>query len=221
MENSLNITAVNGWALPVDWFHEQVSKAFPDSNIRVICPENPSDTHEAEILLGSLPADLYIGYSLGSLWLLLNRKLLPQKAIKALLAPILAFSRERQMGGKTSETQLKFLIRILEKNPENKSPLVNFFSNCEVPFPDSLLNKVSHREVLIKGLNFLLNIWVPGNSTDDFMAIVGENDIFLDPVKLKMQIPNLEVVGNSGHAPQSLLDCLAKRIFNGSLDKII
>ena len=77
MDNISTITAISGWALPRKWFANEVATAFPGAKIQVIYPETPEKIEEAEIILRQYPADLYIGYSLGSLWLLKYSHLLP------------------------------------------------------------------------------------------------------------------------------------------------
>jgi len=51
MDEILTITAVSGWALPRQWFAEEVATAFPGSQIEVIYPETPEKPEEAEKLL--------------------------------------------------------------------------------------------------------------------------------------------------------------------------
>ena len=57
MDKILTITAVSGWALPRQWFAEEVATAFPGSQIEVIYPETPEKSEEAEKLLRQYPAD--------------------------------------------------------------------------------------------------------------------------------------------------------------------
>ena len=99
------IKAICGWAISKKWFGEIIYNYFPGSNICVIYPENPFDSMEAKNLLSTHHStDLIIGYSLGSLWLLHNRRFLSTYKIKALLAPIFGFSKESGLGGKIPES---------------------------------------------------------------------------------------------------------------------
>ena len=127
MEEKHKITAISGWAIPRTWYAEQIQKAFPYSNIQVIYPENPENEEEAKYLLNQYQSQLYIGYSLGSLWLLKHHIYLPQNCDKAILAPILAFLNTSNLGGKTSEGQLKYLIKILNDSSSKKEVLKDFF----------------------------------------------------------------------------------------------
>ena len=207
----MRITAISGWAIPTEWFSEQIEKYFKNSEINVIYPSNPFDIQEARIMLGERPADLYLGYSLGSLWMFRHHELFPKKSIKAVLAPILAFTKEHNMGGKTTSAQLNYLIKLLKKN-EDENPLVDFYTNCDIPFPRLLLKTLPSRSILIKGLEFLQSVIASKGSVFDFKVIVGDNDIFLDAIKLKNLIPQTQIVSGAGHAPDQLLKTLAKII---------
>jgi hypothetical protein len=209
MENSLRITAVSGWALPPEWFHGQIEYYFPDAKIKVLYPSNPGDSQEAERLLKSAKSDLYIGYSLGSLWLMTYLKMLPESAVKVVLAPILAFCSERDRGGKTPETKLKYLKRRLARNPEDPSPLQEFYLDSKIQISDALFEKVPENEVLLKGLEFLHTAPIPDIDELIAIALVGKEDKFLEGDKLKNYLPQLEIIPDAGHAPGPLLQRLA------------
>ena len=205
----MKITAISGWAIPTEWFSEQIGKYFKNSEINVIYPMDPFDTEEARLKLNEKPADLYVGYSLGSLWMIRHRELFPKSSIKAVLAPILAFTKEHDMGGKTTSLQLNYLIKLLKRST-SEEPLVDFYANCDIPFPRVLLRTLPSRSILIKGLEFLQSVIASKNSLMDYKVIVGDNDVFLDAIKLKNLIPQTEIVLGAGHAPDQLLSRLAK-----------
>ena len=207
----MRITAISGWAIPPEWFSEQIEKYFANSEIHVIYPSNPFDTEEARKKLNEKPADLYLGYSLGSLWMFRHRDLFPKKSIKAVLAPILAFTKEHNMGGNTTSAQLDYLIKFLKRSDGEKS-LVDFYANCDIPFPRILLKTLPSRSILIRGLEFLQSVIASKNSVFDFKVVVGDNDVFLDAIKLKNLIPQTQIVSGAGHAPDQLLSKLAKII---------
>ncbi|PIQ97484.1 MAG: hypothetical protein COV67_03920 [Nitrospinae bacterium CG11_big_fil_rev_8_21_14_0_20_56_8] len=209
----MNIFAVSGWALPAEWFREQVREYFPSAQVKCFYPRNPFVRDEAVRELNTHRADLYIGYSMGSLWLMKYRDLLPPDSVKALLAPILAFLKERDMGGKTGETQLKYFIKILKRNSRNKnSALLDFYSSCDFPFSRALIEDIPDAETLIRGLEFLATESVSEEACCTFKAITGEKDIFLDAKRLKNLIPHLEVVDSAGHSPSLLLERLASLV---------
>lgn len=202
----LQIVAISGWAISAKWFHAEIQKHFPHAEIRVLTPLFPSDTLEAEQLLQANPADIYLGYSMGSLWLLKNQSFLPADARKVLIAPILAFARERQRGGKTSESQLNYLLQIMKREPDKQQPLLNFYDHCEIPFPKSFLDDVPDRETLVRGLEFLSTAAVEGDSAADFLTLLGENDVFVDAEELKCHIHHLHILKGVAHPPGKLLE---------------
>lgn len=209
MEKALTITGVSGWALPKEWFHGQIEKHFPKATINVLYPSNPGDSQEAEHLLKSAKTDLYIGYSLGSLWLMTHCQMLPKTSSKAILSPILAFSRERDRGGVISDTNLKYLMRQLKRNPKDLSPVREFYSNAEIQISDRWLNDVPENEVLLNGLEFLQTAPVPEIKDLNAIALVGREDKFLDGEKLQRYFPDLEIIPSANHAPDLLLKRLA------------
>ena len=81
----------------------------------------------------------------------------------------------------------------------------NFYANCNIPFPRILIKNLPSRSILIKGLEFLQSVIASKNSVLDFKVIVGDNDVFLDAIKLKKLIPQTEIVLGAGHAPDRLL----------------
>ena len=214
MEKKLTITAISGWAVPETWFAEQIREVFPGSDVHVVYPENPENEEEAQNILSRFPTQLYIGYSLGSLWLLKYQDHLPSNCHKAILAPILAFLNTGRLGGKTSEAQLKYLIKILSQDSNKTDVLRDFFFHADLPYPENQIKKIPGRKTLIRGLKFLKNNSVTGKETNDFLSIIGENDTFLDAGVLRGHIPHLEIVENAGHSPTPLLKQLAKKLLN-------
>ena len=208
----LTITAISGWAVPESWFADQVKISFPNSNIKIVYPEDPESAAEAKILLSQFQSKIYIGYSLGSLWLLKYQRFLPKNCKKAIIAPILAFLEKNNLGGKTSESQLKILIKFLSHNTNKTKVLKDFFSFADLPYPDSKVDTIRDIKTLIRGLEFLQNTSVTGKETNDFLSIIGENDTFIDAGKLKIHIPHLKIVIGAGHSPTPLLNKLAETL---------
>jgi hypothetical protein len=212
MAKTLTITAVSGWAIPKTWFATEITTAFPGSQANIIYPHNPDDPEEAKLMLNQYPADLYIGYSLGSLWLLKYQNLLPKTSEKALIAPILSFLEKDGLGGNTSETQLKYLARILKQSPDKQATLKSFFSYSDLPFPENFIDEIPDREVLIRGLEFLQNFQAKGDDAKIFLSIVGENDSFINGDLLKKHITHLDIIQGVSHAPGDLLKHLANQL---------
>ncbi len=211
METAKRITAICGWAVPSAWFEETVRSFFPKFDVLAVYPNSPRDPKEAEKILQDRVSDLYIGYSMGSLWLLHHRKLIPDNAIKALIAPILSFIKEDKRGGKTASVQLLYLLKTLKKRPEESKPIINFFAQCNLSNGEDLLGDIPPNDVLVEGLEFLRDIKVEGNTSEGFLSYLGDKDPFLE-TDLKKHIPNLEVVVDCDHAPNKMLKALSERL---------
>ena len=212
MDYISTITAISGWALPRKWFANEVANAFPGARVQIVYPESPENLEEARVLLSRYPADLYIGYSLGSLWLLKYRHLLPDTCIKALLAPILSFLNKDDFGGTTSETQLKYMIRSLKQGSDQSTTVKSFFSHCDLPFSEEMIEDIPDRDVLLRGLEFLKACKAEREDAKNFLSILGENDIFINGNILRTHIPDLDIIQGVGHAPGNLLNHLAGRL---------
>jgi len=210
MEKNITITAISGWAIPQSWFAEQLKFAFPNSQLKIIYPENPSSKEEARNILKLFPSQLYIGYSLGSLWLLKYQSFLPQDCKKALISPILAFLDKGNLGGKTSESQLKYLIKLLTRSSNYEEVLRKFFFDAKLPYPEAYAHEIVDKAILIKGLQFLKDSSVTEKDTNEFISIIGEDDTIVDAEVLKKHIPHLKIIKGVGHSPIPLLNKLAK-----------
>tara|TARA_B100000686_G_scaffold327665_1_gene386781 strand:+ start:1199 stop:1846 length:648 start_codon:yes stop_codon:yes gene_type:complete len=208
----LKLTAICGWAVPPLWFGELIRQQFIGVSVNAIYPQDPQDENEAKSILDKISSDLIIGYSLGSLWLLYHRKFINPKIQIALLAPTLAFPCESMLGGKISKAKLKCLIKVMSRNPYDNSSLFDFYRMFELESPDSLIEEFIDRTVLLRGLNFLNTQRAPTHFGEVHIAIIGENDPFLDPNTLKIYIPNLTILPQTGHHPKPLLKALFDRL---------
>jgi len=201
----MKIIAACGWGISSSWFAGEVEKAFPGAEVRVIAP--PADGEH--LLTGGDEADLYLGYSLGSLWLVEQRHHIPPQAAKALLAPILAFPREKGLGGKIAATELRVLIRSLSRGGDAREILSRFHASAGLGQDAALLPPAPDIPHLIRGLEYLKDTTVSGGQAGGFLALLGEADPLLDSQAMKDHIPGLEIVEKTGHAPLPLLKRLA------------
>ncbi len=211
MEKTKRITAICGWAVPSIWFERTVQSFFPECEVKAVYPKYPKDKKEAEQILQKTKSDLYLGYSMGSLWLLHHRELIPTNSVKALIAPILSFIKEDKRGGKTASVQLLYLLKTIKKRPKESKPIINFFLQCNLSNSEKLLENIPENDTLIAGLEFLRDIKVEGDKTEDFISYLGDKDPFMG-TDLKDLIPNLKIIANCDHAPDKLLKALAEQL---------
>ncbi len=213
MAKRLNITAVCGWAIPELWFSGLVEKSFPDSDVRVLYPTHPHDRDEAKDLIEEKPCDIYIGHSLGSLWLLFHKDLLIKGSAKIMLAPIIDFT-DCDKGSKISSSKIKYLIRQIRNQADYAPYIMEFFNLCRIDIPTIFLKQIHCRETLLEGLEFLLKFSANGISLNDCICLVGDADALIDSEKLNNVIPQLHIVQGAEHGPEKLLRALIKfRLF--------
>ncbi len=205
----MKITAICGWALPEEWFRQLVSSYFPEAEVRACYPKNPENKKEAIEVFDSKP-DWVIGYSLGSLWLLVHKNNIPPQTKVALMAPILAFPAEKNLGGKTPFGKLKYQKKMLSSSEDYLTSLKGFFDLSEIRLPENDLQQPYRREILIRGLDFLETVSVSPQTAKDCVAIAGLRDPLLDGNQLKELIPHLTLVEECGHSPHKLLSHLAQ-----------
>ena len=209
MERKINITAVCGWALSEEWFCQLVKNHFPEAEIQAHYPRDPENENEAAEVLG-LHSDWVIGYSLGSLWLLTHKNKIPKQTKIVLLAPILAFSSEKNLGGKTPIGKLKYQKKILGSSKDYWTTLKNFFDLSGIEFHENALHQSMSRETLIRGLEFLESTSVSPDAAQGCMAFAGLRDPLLDAHRLKELIPQLILLEQCSHSPHKMLSRLAQ-----------
>ena len=210
METKIKITAICGWALPEDWFRQLVEGFFPRAEVRACYPKNPEDEVEAATHLAPQP-DWVIGYSLGSLWLLYHKNKIPSGTRVVLMAPILAFPAEKQLGGKTPLGKLKYQKKMLNSSEDYAAALKGFFDLSGIRLPENDLREPYDRDILIRGLDFLETASVSPQSAEGCTAITGLRDPLLDGNRLKELIPHLNLVEGCDHSPHKLLSFLAQQ----------
>ena len=152
MEAKIKITAICGWALPEEWFRQLVESYFPEARVQAHYPKNPENKEEAAEIFNSKP-DWIIGYSLGSLWLLHHKNQIPPQTKIILMAPILAFPAEKNLGGTTPLGKLIYQKKMLSSSKDYLTSLKGFFDLSGIRLPENDLQQPYSREVLIRGLD--------------------------------------------------------------------
>lgn len=214
METKIKIAAICGWALPEEWFCQLVESYFPKAVVKAHYPKDPESKEEATTIFDSKP-DWVIGYSLGSLWLLLHKNNIPPQTKVILMAPILAFPAEKKLGGKTPVTKLNYQKKMLSSSKNYLTSLKGFFDLSGIRLPENNLQQPYSRETLIRGLDFLETVNVSPQAAQDCLAITGLRDPLLDGNQLKELIPHLILVEKCDHSPHKLLSHLAQQYDEG------
>lgn len=210
MEAKTKITAICGWALPEEWFCQLVESYFPEAEVLAHYPKNPENREQAAEIFDSKP-DCIIGYSLGSLWLLHHKNQIPPQTKIILMAPILAFPAEKNLGGTTPLGKLNYQKRLLNSSKDFLTSLKGFFDLSGIRLPENDLQQPYSREVLIRGLDFLETVSVSPETSQGCVAVTGLRDPLLDGNRLKELIPHLTLLERCDHSPHKLLSHLAER----------
>jgi hypothetical protein len=209
MEKKIKITAICGWALSEEWFGQLVSSHFPEAEVRTHYPKNPESKEEAIEVFDPNP-DWAIGYSLGSLWLLVHKNIIPPQTKIILMAPILAFPAEKNLGGKTPLGKLKYQKKLLSSSEDYLASIKGFFDLSGIRLPDKDFPQPYTKEILIRGLDFLETAGVSPQTAHDCFAITGLRDPLLDGNQLKELIPHLVLMEECDHSPHKMLSHLAQ-----------
>lgn len=190
-----------GWAVPEAWFASLARNAFPAAE-HVFIAAAPDALARLE---KAGPFDWVAGYSLGSLLLLGAAEQAGRIGRVALLAPIFAFPREAELGGRIAAGQVRQLARWLRRDP--RAALADFYARAglDVP-PEGALVKV---EDLLWGLERLEKDRAEPPLPAGWSAWCGANDALLDAVRLQALAPSVQIIAGATHHPAVLLRAFA------------
>lgn len=192
-----------GWATPQAWFAPLAREAFPGSE-HVFVDATPGAWARLE---AAGPYDWLAGYSLGALLLLADAAHAGRLGRVALLAPIFAFAREDQAGGRVARTQVRYLARWLQRDPA--AALADFYERAGLVVPPRIPMDVSESD-LLWGLEQLEHVRVPAALPEGWRAWCGDDDALLDAARLRMLVPELRRVPGGTHHPRALLHAFAR-----------
>jgi len=198
----MKIAWILGWAVPEAWFEPLARAAFPRAAHRFVAAEPDALLK----LAAEAPFDWVAGYSLGTLLLLAGAIQAGSWGKVALLAPIFAFPREADLGGKVFRAQLRHFARQLARDP--RAALADFYhrAGLDVP-PDAAAQTL---ESLLWGLERLENERVAPPLPAGWRAWCGADDALLDAARLHAIEPSVTIVGGATHHPAGLLRAFAE-----------
>ena len=194
-----------GWALPETWFASLVRDAFPQAQHTYIA-SSPRTWHEVAAA-GQL--DWMTGYSLGAHLLLREGLGHPASTRVALLAPIFAFAREEDAGGRIAGAQVQYLARWLRR--DRPAALADFYQRAGLELRPEQIADVT-LEDLAWGLSQLAHERARPRVPPNWRAWCGADDPLLDAAKLHALAPGVDVVPGATHHPRALLRAMAKAI---------
>jgi hypothetical protein len=150
-----------------------------------------------------------VGYSLGSLLLLREAARANQLGRVALLAPIFAFPREAELGGRVAQTQVRQLSRWLRRDAP--AALADFYARAGLEVPQKHVPAVT-TDALLWGLEHLENDRAEPPLPANWRAWCGVNDALLDATRLCQLAPSVQIVAGATHHPAALLSAFAEEV---------
>ncbi len=192
-----------GWAVPAAWFAPLARQALPDAEHTLVAagPDALAQLEKAG------PFDWVAGYSLGSLLLLREAARADRLGRVVLLAPIFAFPREAELGGRVAQTQVRQLFRWLRRDA--RAALADFYERAglDVPQEDA---PATATDDLWWGLERLENDRAEPFIPPGWRAWCGANDPLLDAARLHALAPAVQIVARATHHPAALLRAFAE-----------
>jgi len=194
---------VLGWAVPEAWFADLARAALPGAG-HVFVEAGPEAISQLE-MQGAF--DWIVGYSLGTHLLLSEAERASRLGRVALLAPIFAFPREAELGGRVARAQVRQLARWLRREPA--AALADFYRCAGLDVPDEL-GPTAGTQNLRWGLERLENGSVRPPLPAGWCAWCGADDALLDVARLQVIAPEIQIVAGATHHPTALLRAWAE-----------
>jgi hypothetical protein len=162
-----------------------------------------------------------VGYSLGALLLMAEPIRAARLGRVRLLAPIFAFPREAQLGGRISQAELRLLSHRLAR--DLPSALEGFYIRAgldvlgdhralESPLKGDSLLLMSERDRLLWGMKQLENTRIEPPFPASWRGWCGTKDVFLDAGRLNALEPAIAILEGATHHPLPLICALAEEV---------
>lgn len=201
----MRVTWISGWGVAPGTLRPLAETYYPDSEHTLLAP-----TANAIGSLTEVPSpDVLIAWSFGA-WRVLEAAArgIQFHSMVLLYAPFVAFPAESRLGGKCSQTQVRFLHRWVQRDP--LAAIGDFFQRVRMmdppmelpyPLPDLLegLDRLSEdappavREFAARGL--------PSN----WQALIGDDDPLLNGEAVCQSLPGCVLLRGVGHSIADLL----------------
>lgn len=188
---------ISGWAVSEAWFHERVSRVWPEAR-HVVVPASADAVDRLEREGGFAVVG---GYSLGAHLLLAEAARVSALAAQVvLLAPVFGFAREEGLGGLSGRTHVRYLRRWLRVDPV--AALRDFYLRAGL---DISVDDEPATDGLDWGLEVLERSRVEPPAPAGWRLYCGDVDDLLDAARLGVLSPGLVTVPGAGHHPGELL----------------
>jgi hypothetical protein len=194
-----HVTWISGWGVAPEALQAAATAALPGAKHVFRAPRADA----VDLLAG---CDLLVGWSLGA-WRILEAasRGMRFEGQVILLAPFIAFCSEYQLGGRCSLTQVKWLRRWLQRDPE--AALKDFYSRAGLD--GGLPYDADH---LLEGLDRLaedatadLRSFASAGLPSNWSAFVGDRDPLLDAATTCRVIKGCNVALGARHRFEDLI----------------
>jgi len=193
----MKIGWIGGWGISLEEMRPLALSHAPDAEHLIYPPVMGA----AEKLVG---CDKIIGWSLGAHLILeaaARGVKLPARAL--LIAPFTSFCAEHGKCGKASETQVRWLTRMIKT--DLSGALIDFRKRAGVP-PSNISESPYELENLLKGLEILsqpagisLISFCRQGLPNGWEAYVGSEDLLLNPDGVCQSIHGCQIIDGLGH----------------------
>jgi hypothetical protein len=194
-----HVTWISGWGVAPEGMRAAATSALPEADH---CFRAPS----ADALSDLGTCDILAGWSLGA-WRILDAasRGFQFEGRVLLLAPFVAFCSEHGLGGKCSLTQVRWLRRWLERDPE--AALKDFYARAglEAGMPYAGDHLMEGLDRLAADATPELRTFVAKGLPPNFSAVVGEFDPLLNAGAICQLIPGCRVVKGARHRFDDLI----------------
>ena len=187
---------ISGWGIPPRYVETLAQRYLPEKNHRCIPP--------ARDWKSALEPTTHciIGYSLGAFLLLREPSIFSRVETIKLLAPFLDFRKESGLGSRIATTQIKYLKRLLKKNP--LAAVNDFYQRAGLDLTP-LSTLPYSLEVLSWGIETLLTASAnpPLATSCNLSAFIGTQDPLIQAARVPL--PNITLIPQADHNLSALI----------------
>ena len=195
----MSVVWISGWGVAPEGLRSAATNVLPNVEhlFRPSAPEALDDLGGCELL---------VGWSLGA-WRILDAAARGRQfeGRVLLLAPFTAFCSEHNLGGRCSLTQVRWLRRWLQRDPE--AALKDFYERAglEVSVPYAANHLMEGLDRLAEDASPALRAFGQAGLPPNWTAVVGERDPVLDAVTICRVIKGCKTVSGARHRFEDLI----------------
>lgn len=205
----MRVTWIGGWGIAPESIRPQAERYFAGGEHSFHAPT--AKVFDDRAMFQN--SDVIVGWSLGA-WRILEAasRGVEFPGMVLLFAPFVAFPAEAGLGGKCQTTQVKFLRRWLQREPQaaladfcKRAELPVTPASAEAPLPYTLPDLLEGLDRLSEDASPSLREFAARGLPRNWQAFVGDNDPLLDAESVRRSLPGCVRLRNVGHAIADLL----------------